>query len=329
MTDEQLEQAIEVLQAMLEQQAKVIEGTTETIALPAPEVIPDTSLNLRVTDAADTAVGPIARARKRKCHRHPARDLRVARCGDGRRATGQYRPRANVRMVIGSPDDWARARRATALHCTEYVFYLPSQPQWRGISYAESKTECQPTKHCKLYSSEIPDRPRDRKAHGPCPQAQPLRTSRRDHDPGRLPSWTAGLGGLRSPMAPSRARPGPHACPRAKNGTPSVHPIRGDEIRALRKLRRENPNEAYVFVTERGGPMSTIGFHHLIQRLGKAAKMPFSLHPHMLRHACGYKLANDGHDTRALQHYLGHKNIQHTVRYTELSPDRFRNFWRD
>ena len=116
---------------------------------------------------------------------------------------------------------------------------------------------------------------------------------------------------------------------RAKNGTPSVHPIRGDEIRALRKLRRENPNEAYVFVTERGGPMSTIGFHHLIQRLGKAARMPFPLHPHMLRHACGYKLANDGHDTRALQHYLGHKNIQHTVRYTELSPDRFRDFWRD
>src|SRR4051794_28689353 len=103
---------------------------------------------------------------------------------------------------------------------------------------------------------------------------------------------------------------------RAKNGTPSVHPIRGDEIRALRKLRRENPSEAYVFLTERGGPMSTIGFHHLIQRLGKAAKMPFPLHPHMLRHACGYKLANDGHDTRALQHYLGHKNIQHTVRYT-------------
>ena len=116
---------------------------------------------------------------------------------------------------------------------------------------------------------------------------------------------------------------------RAKNGTPSVHPIRGDEIRALRKLRRESPTEAYVFVTERGGPMSTIGFHHLIQRLGKAAKMPFPLHPHMLRHACGYKLANDGHDTRALQHYLGHKNIQHTVRYTELSPDRFREFWRD
>jgi len=67
----------------------------------------------------------------------------------------------------------------------------------------------------------------------------------------------------------------------------------------------------------------------LIQRLGEAAKMPFPIHPHMLRHACGFKLANDGHDTRALQHYLGHKNIQHTVRYTEMAPDRFKNFWRN
>ena len=115
---------------------------------------------------------------------------------------------------------------------------------------------------------------------------------------------------------------------RVKNGTPSVHPIRGDEMRGLRKLRREYPSDAYVFVSERGGPISPIGFHRLIQRLGEAAKMPFRIHPHMLRHACGYKLANDGHDTRALQHYLGHKNIQHTVRYTELAVDRFKDFWR-
>ena len=57
--------------------------------------------------------------------------------------------------------------------------------------------------------------------------------------------------------------------------------------------------------------------------------MPFPIHPHMLRHACGFKLANDGHDTRALQHYLGHKNIQHTVSYTEMAPDRFKDFLRD
>jgi DNA-binding CsgD family transcriptional regulator len=99
-------------------------------------------------------------------------------------------------------------------------------------------------------------------------------------------------------------------------------------LRALRRLRRENPTEAYVFVSERGGPISPIGFHRLIQRLGEAAGMPFPTHPHMLRDACGYKLANDGHDTRALQHYLGHKNIQHTVRYTEMAADRFKDFWR-
>ena len=115
---------------------------------------------------------------------------------------------------------------------------------------------------------------------------------------------------------------------RVKNGIPSVHPIRGDEMRALRKLRRDYPTDAYVFVSECGGPIGPIGFHRLIQRLGEAAKMPFPIHPHMLRHACGFKLANDGHDTRALQHYLGHKNIQHTVRYTEMAPDRFKDFWR-
>src|SRR5215831_7624274 len=108
-----------------------------------------------------------------------------------------------------------------------------------------------------------------------------------------------------------------------KNRISSVHPTRGDEMRALRKLRREYPEDAHVFVSERGGPISPIGFHRLIQRLGEAANMPFPIHPHMLRHACGFKLANDGHDTRALQHYLGHKNIQHTVRYTEMAPDRF------
>ena len=68
---------------------------------------------------------------------------------------------------------------------------------------------------------------------------------------------------------------------------------------------------------------------HNIQRAGELAKIGFPVHPHMLRHACGYKLANDGQDTRAIQHYLGHKNIQHTVLYTQLSPERFRNFWKD
>jgi site-specific recombinase XerD len=66
----------------------------------------------------------------------------------------------------------------------------------------------------------------------------------------------------------------------------------------------------------------------LFERLGRHAGMPFTIFPHMLRHACGYALANAGHDTRALQAWLGHRNIQHTVRYTELAPDRFKDFWR-
>jgi type 1 fimbriae regulatory protein FimB/type 1 fimbriae regulatory protein FimE len=115
---------------------------------------------------------------------------------------------------------------------------------------------------------------------------------------------------------------------RAKHGVPSTHPLRGPELRALRRLQRDYVGP-YVFSTERGGPMTTSNVRKLVARAGEIAGLPFPTHPHMLRHACGYKLANDGHDTRALQHYLGHKNIQHTTRYTELAPDRFRNFWRD
>ena len=116
---------------------------------------------------------------------------------------------------------------------------------------------------------------------------------------------------------------------RVKNGTPSVHPMGGSELRALRRLKREQPESRYMFLTERLAPMTTAGFRKTIARIGESAEFPFPVHPHMLRHACGYKLANDGQDTRALQHYLGHKNIQHTVRYTELSPERFKSFWED
>jgi type 1 fimbriae regulatory protein FimE len=116
---------------------------------------------------------------------------------------------------------------------------------------------------------------------------------------------------------------------RLKNGTPSVHPMGGAEIRALRRLKREQPESRYIFLTERRAPMTTAGFRKMITRISGEAEFPFPVHPHMLRHACGYKLANDGQDTRALQHYLGHKNIQHTVRYTELSPERFKSFWED
>ncbi|MCP3866732.1 MAG: tyrosine-type recombinase/integrase [Gammaproteobacteria bacterium] len=116
---------------------------------------------------------------------------------------------------------------------------------------------------------------------------------------------------------------------RRKNGTPSTHPLGGKEIRALHRLQRDYPETRYIFVTERKGPMTDSAVRKLIARAGREAEFDFPVHPHMLRHACGFYLENQGHDTRAIQHYLGHKNIQHTVRYTELAPDRFKDFWKD
>jgi type 1 fimbriae regulatory protein FimB/type 1 fimbriae regulatory protein FimE len=116
---------------------------------------------------------------------------------------------------------------------------------------------------------------------------------------------------------------------RLKNGVPSTHPLRGPELRLLRQLHRDYPEGPYLFASERGGPMTASNVRKLVTRCGGAAGLPFPVHPHMLRHTCGYKLANEGHDIRSLQQYLGHRNIQHTVRYTELAPDRFKHFWRD
>jgi integrase len=116
---------------------------------------------------------------------------------------------------------------------------------------------------------------------------------------------------------------------RAKKGSPATHPIRGEELRGLRRLEREQePRSAFVFTSERAAPFTTAGFARMLERAGEAAGLGFKAHPHMLRHACGFALANKGVDTRALQAYLGHRNIQHTVRYTELSPGRFKDFWR-
>jgi type 1 fimbriae regulatory protein FimE len=116
---------------------------------------------------------------------------------------------------------------------------------------------------------------------------------------------------------------------RLKNGTPSTHPLRGPELRALRALQADWGASPYVFCSERGGPMTASNVRKMVARLGVVAKLPFPVHPHQLRHALGYKLASDGIDTRAIQLYLGHRSITHTARYTALAPDRFKAFFED
>jgi len=115
---------------------------------------------------------------------------------------------------------------------------------------------------------------------------------------------------------------------RLKGGIHSVHPIQGDELRALRELRRaQQPESAFVFTTERGGPMTRSNVAKIIKAAGDRAGLPH-MHPHMLRHTCGHLIADAGHDTRRLQLRLGHSDIKHTARYSELSARPFRDFWR-
>jgi integrase len=116
---------------------------------------------------------------------------------------------------------------------------------------------------------------------------------------------------------------------RAKRGHHAKHPLRGPQLRLLRALQRTDPDSPYVFVSERKAPLSPRSIRAIVARTGQLAGLPFVPHPHQLRHACGYYLASQGHDTRAIQDYLGHKNIQHTVRYTAMAPHRFENFWND
>jgi site-specific recombinase XerD len=112
---------------------------------------------------------------------------------------------------------------------------------------------------------------------------------------------------------------------RLKGSRDSTHYLERDELAGLRRLPRQS---AYVFVNERGDPFKRMGIARLIERAGEAAGLAFPVHVHMLRHSCGYALANKGMDTRRLQHYLGHASIANTVRYSAMSPEPFRDIWR-
>ena len=116
---------------------------------------------------------------------------------------------------------------------------------------------------------------------------------------------------------------------RVKGSISGTHPMRKVERDALKKLG--DVRRGLVFTNEQDNGVSDRGFRIIVARAGESAGFSFPAHPHMLRHGCGYRLTNAGHDTRAIQAWLGHKNIQHTVRYTELAPDRFQKlrFWED
>jgi type 1 fimbriae regulatory protein FimB/type 1 fimbriae regulatory protein FimE len=116
---------------------------------------------------------------------------------------------------------------------------------------------------------------------------------------------------------------------RRKGSDDSVQPLSGVEIRALRKIRREQPaGLRHVFVSERGAPFTANGFFKTLSRAAASIGLG-DVHPHLLRHACGFKLVNDGVDTRTLAAYLGHRQIGNTTRYTKMDARRFDGFWQD
>jgi site-specific recombinase XerD len=120
---------------------------------------------------------------------------------------------------------------------------------------------------------------------------------------------------------------------RLKGSTDSSHYLERDEHKALGELWRASAaakgvKSSYVFVNKRGQPFGRMGIGRMIERAGEAAKLPFPVHVHMLRHSTGYALAARGMDTRRLQHYLGHASITNTVRYTAMSPEPFKDIWR-
>jgi len=113
---------------------------------------------------------------------------------------------------------------------------------------------------------------------------------------------------------------------RIKNGIPSTHQLSGEEIRMLRKLRRDHPYSNYVFNTERQSPITAKTIRNIVKKSGEWAGIDFPIHAHMLRHTTGYMLVNKKCNLRAIQHYMGHANIGNTVIYTKLDANKFIGF---
>lgn len=116
---------------------------------------------------------------------------------------------------------------------------------------------------------------------------------------------------------------------RLKNGVDSTQPLSGIELRMLKQLRRKNPNSSWVFLSERGAPMSRRNAHAIVAKAGEDAKIGFPAHPHQLRHALGYFMAEKKVPTRSLAAYMGHRSLNNTAKYTALSSNHFNDWWDD
>ena len=208
---------------------------------------------------------------------------------------------------------------------------MPTKSNLRLVKPATQKRAVGPVTPAEQRASQpgASDRDRSGKAHRGC-KGQPIWSPGRDDAPRSLSTRPAGFGNLRPAMGSDRFHVGHSArSPRQEWKAEYTSCSRRRTASATEATNVRLQNRPFVFMTERGGPFTTDSFNWLVKRAGQKARFPFQVHAHMLRHATGYRLAGDGHDTRAIQDYLGHKNIQHTVRYTELSPTRFKDFWQD
>ena len=161
-------------------------------------------------------------------------------------------------------------------------------------------------------------------------QSQPIRPSGRHHDPDRLPACAAGGRGLRPLLGSDELRWRGASRPEGQERHPEHASLAWRRTASAATLQRESKPSPFVFVSERGSPFTTAGFARMLERVARRGLgLELTAHPHMLRHACGHSLANKGHDTRAIQGWLGHRSIMSTAVDTALAPNRFRDFWRE
>jgi len=180
-------------------------------------------------------------------------------------------------------------------------------------------------KHRDVRSREPLTPPKVDKVRKAAPYRPPWRAQRHDDSPG-LPAWLACCCTHAPALGSDRPRSGALARQARHERGPEHAPAHRHSNACLRKLKPLAGDAAYVFLSERQGPLTDSSVRKMIARVGELPGLGFPVHPHQLRHGCGYKLANDQQDTRAIQLFLGHRHIQHTVTYTELPAAQLKDF---